>query len=57
VTTLLRCLATATALAAVLVVTGFGAGTASAHPTLLVTDPAGQSAVDTSPALITMVFN
>jgi copper transport protein len=57
VTTLLRRLATAIAVAALLAVAGVGAGNASAHPTLLVTDPVGQSAVDTSPALITLVFN
>jgi copper transport protein len=56
VTNLLR-LGTAIAVAAVLAVAGVGAGDASAHPTLLVTDPAGQSAVDISPALITLVFN
>jgi copper transport protein len=54
---LLRRLATGTVAAAALTLAGAGAGTASAHPTLLVTDPAGQSAVDTSPALITLVFN
>ena len=57
VTRLLRRLVTGTIAAAVLTLAGAGAGTASAHPTLLVTDPAGQSAVDTSPALITLVFN
>jgi copper transport protein len=57
VTRLLRRLATGTVVAAVLALAGAGAGAASAHPTLLVTDPAGQSAVDTSPALITLVFN
>jgi copper transport protein len=57
VTTLLRRLATATVVAAVLALASFGAGNASAHPTLLVTDPTGQSAVDTSPALIALVFN
>jgi len=56
-TRLLRRLALGTVAAAVLAMAGAGAGTASAHPTLLVTDPAGQSAVDTSPALITLVFN
>jgi copper transport protein len=54
---MLRRLAMGTVAAAVLALAGVGAGTASAHPTLLVTDPAGQSAVDTSPALITLVFN
>jgi copper transport protein len=56
-TTLPRRLALGTIAAAVLAMAGPGAGNASAHPTLLVTDPAGQSAVDTSPALIALVFN
>ena len=34
-----------------------GAGTASAHPTLLFTDPAADTAVPDSPQTITLVFN
>lgn len=34
-----------------------GAGTASAHPTLLFTDPAADNAVPDSPQTITLVFN
>ncbi|MDO3634602.1 copper resistance protein CopC [Mycolicibacterium arseniciresistens] len=36
---------------------GPAAGLASAHPTLLFTEPAAQTAVASSPQLITLLFN
>jgi copper transport protein len=43
--------------AALLLLIGPGAGIAGAHPTLLFTEPAAQSAVAASPQLITLLFN
>jgi len=45
------------AVAALLLLIGPGAGFAGAHPTLLFTEPAAQSAVAASPQLITLLFN
>ncbi|MCW2651363.1 MAG: copper resistance protein CopC [Mycobacterium sp.] len=42
---------------AVLMLIGAGAGIAQAHPTLLVTDPATETAVASSPEAITLLFN
>lgn len=42
---------------ALLLLLGPGAGVAWAHPTLLFTEPAAQSAVAASPQLITLLFN
>jgi copper transport protein len=42
---------------ALLLLIGPGAGIAGAHPTLLFTEPAAQSAVVASPQLITLLFN
>jgi copper transport protein len=47
----------AAVVAALLVLIGPGIGTAHAHPTLLFTEPAAESAVATSPETITLLFN
>lgn len=54
--TLLRCGLIAWAIA-VLISVGPGAGSAQAHPTLLFTEPAAETAVATSPEAITLLFN